>query len=187
LFDYCEEDKGQYNDTRPIFWATGACMMVRTAIYKKLGGLDEDFFAHMEEIDLCWRMQRAGYQIYYVGTSAVYHVGGGTLSKLSARKTYLNFRNGLVTFLKNTPMPRLLLILPIRMFLDYVACIRFLFTGNVPHAGAILRAHADFIKKFNRHFKKRTEQSLGFPRLAIYPRSIVAAYYLWRKKKIALY
>ena len=94
LFDITEKDTGQYNDTREVFWATGACLIIRSAVYHKLGGLDEDFFAHMEEIDLCWKVQRAGHKVYYCGTSHVFHVGGGTLSKSNPRKTYYNLRNG---------------------------------------------------------------------------------------------
>jgi len=103
LFQTIEEDKNQYNDTIEIFWATGACLFVRAEIFKKLGGLDDDFFAHMEEIDICWRMKNAGYKIMYCPNSTVYHVGGGTLHKSNAKKTYLNFRNNLSLLFKNLP------------------------------------------------------------------------------------
>src|SRR5258705_137770 len=101
MFDSLEEDHGQYNDTVPIFWASGACLFIRADRYQEMGGLDEDFFAHMEEIDLCWRLTRAGYAIFYQGQSTIYHVGGCTLSPSNPRKTYLNFRNRLSLLLKN--------------------------------------------------------------------------------------
>ena len=103
IFESVEEDLGQYDDTIPVFWATGACLFIRSKIFHEMGGFDEHFFAHMEEIDLCWRIKNAGYQIYYCGESEVFHVGGGTLHKSNPRKTFLNFRNGLVLMLKNMP------------------------------------------------------------------------------------
>ena len=110
IFSELETDHHQFDDERPVFWATGACMFVRASVYHELKGLDENFFAHMEEIDLCWRMQRAGYEVYYCGKSTVYHVGGGTLPKNNPRKTYLNFRNNLITFTKNRKSSVLFLI-----------------------------------------------------------------------------
>jgi hypothetical protein len=156
VFDEVEKDLGQYNDEKEIFWATGACMVVRSKLYHQLGGLDEDFFAHMEEIDLCWRLKRQGHTIYYVGESTVYHVGGGTLSKVNPRKTYLNFRNGLSLLLKNLSLTALLWKVPIRIALDDVAAIRFLLKGQGTHAWAIIRAHLAVFGKLGSNLSKRT-------------------------------
>lgn len=140
IFDTLEKDEGQYNDTIPVFWASGASLFVRAKLFKELGGLDEDFFAHMEEIDLCWRLKRRGYKIYYCGSSTVYHVGGATLSVGSPQKTYYNFRNGLSMMIKNEPPGPMFWKLPVRIVLDWVAGIRFLF-GQPSHAWAVVRAH----------------------------------------------
>lgn len=118
IFEELEKDEEQYNDITTVFWATGACMFVRNEIYKKLGGFDEFFFAHMEEIDLCWRIQRLGFSIHAIGTSEVYHVGGGTLNKTSPRKTFLNFRNNLLLLVKNETSRSLLFIILAKLFLD---------------------------------------------------------------------
>ena len=112
IFQSLEMDYGQYNDITPVFWASGACMMVRSEIFRELGGFDIDFFAHMEEIDLCWRIQRTGLKVYYNGESAVYHVGGGTLNQSNPFKTYLNFRNSLITLMKNDSFTGILWKLP---------------------------------------------------------------------------
>ncbi len=180
IFDAVEMDEGQYNDDREIFWATGACMLVRSEVYHKLGGLDEDFFAHMEEIDLCWRMKRSGYTIYYAGNSTVYHVGGGTLSKINPRKTYLNFRNGLALMVKNLPWSSLGWKLPLRMALDLVAALRFVVQGQLDHAGAVLRALGDFIMTFNKHVNKR---SGAYPKIsAMYPGLVIGDYFIRKRK-----
>jgi GT2 family glycosyltransferase len=183
IFDEVEKDLGQYNDTKEIFWATGACMVVRSELYHQLGGLDEDFFAHMEEIDLCWRLKRQGHTIYYVGDSTVYHVGGGTLSKLNPRKTYLNFRNGLSLLIKNLPLTALLWKLPFRIMLDDVAALRFLFTGQGKHAWAIVRAHISVFVKLGSNLSKRTSNhspnSTG-----IYPGLLIWQHFIKKKKPI---
>ncbi len=155
LFDVLEQDKGQYNDVKEVFWATGACMMVRAEVYRQLGGLDEDFFAHMEEIDLCWRMKKLGHSVFYQGASTVFHVGGGTLSKLSPKKTFLNFRNGLYLVYKNFSVAELVFKMPFRIILDWVAALRFALTGQVDHSMAILRAHYFFIRKLQNLTRKR--------------------------------
>ncbi|GAA4834312.1 glycosyltransferase family 2 protein [Algivirga pacifica] len=146
IFDEVEQDLGQYDDERPVFWATGACMMIRSALYQELGGLDERFFAHMEEIDLCWRLQRAGYEVWYTGKSEVYHVGGGTLPYNNPRKTYYNFRNSLMMLYKNQPASSLLLIIFARLVLDGVAALKFALDGEPKHIGAILAAHFSFYR-----------------------------------------
>ena len=160
LFDVLEADNNQYNNIRPVFWATGACMMVRSEQYWQAGGLDDDFFAHMEEIDLCWRLHHMGHQVYYHGQSTVYHVGGGTLPKNNPRKTYLNFRNGLYMLYKNTPWSQLWWKLPLRLTLDGLAGIKFLFSGGAKDCAAIIKAHLHFYKTAH-HFRRKRVQSLA--------------------------
>tara|TARA_B100001758_G_C18329190_1_gene567798 strand:+ start:32 stop:1048 length:1017 start_codon:yes stop_codon:yes gene_type:complete len=142
IFYNLEEDKGQYNDSTEVFWATGACMFIRSEYFNEIGGLDEDFFAHQEEIDLCWRLKNKGYRIMVVPESEVYHVGGGTLNAGSSLKTYLNFRNNLKMLIKNLPLLSLFYVIPIRLLLDAVAAITFLKQKNgTSHFFAIIRAH----------------------------------------------
>lgn len=188
LFDVLEEDKGQYNDVKEVFWATGACMMVRAEVYHQLAGLDDDFFAHMEEIDLCWRMKKLGYAVYYQGASTVYHVGGGTLSKLSPKKTFLNFRNGLYLVYKNFSRGELILKLPIRLFLDWVAALRFILSGQVDHAEAIFRAHYFFIGKLQNLTRKRRLLSKAHRENTVgrYAGSIVWDFFLRGKRSIPM-
>ena len=131
VFETMETDHGQYDDACEVFWATGAAMFVKASIYKEFGGLDEDFFAHMEEIDFCWRVKNAGYKVMYCPNSTVYHIGGGTLPKKSSRKTYLNFRNNLSLLYKNLYRKELFFILFMRFFLDMIAALRFLFERNL--------------------------------------------------------
>ncbi|HFC01095.1 MAG TPA: riboflavin biosynthesis protein RibF, partial [Phaeodactylibacter sp.] len=155
IFDKLEKDTGQYNATSEIFWATGAALFVRAKLYKDLGGFDADYFAHAEEIDLCWRIKRAGFKVMVRPRSVVYHVGGGTLDYLNPRKTYLNFRNTLFTILKNEPKRKLLWLIPARLILDGVAGGLFLVQGKFPHIKAILDAHFSFYKSFSKMVKKR--------------------------------
>ncbi len=155
LFQHLEKDKGQYDDMREIFWATGACMFVRAELYHKMGGLDDDFFAHMEEIDLCWRMKNAGYKVMYCGESKVYHVGGGTLPKKYPRKTYLNFRNNLTLLFKNLPGERLTRVYIARIFLDGVAAFKFLLEGSLLSFIAVTRAHVSFLRTYRKTLAKR--------------------------------
>jgi GT2 family glycosyltransferase len=133
IFNELEEDHGQYNTNIPIFWASGACMFVRNELFKKLEGFDEFFFAHMEEIDLCWRIQRLGHKIYVIGESHVFHLGGGTLNKLSPRKTFLNFRNNLLLLVKNDVSKGFWFRLIQKLILDGVAGLKFLLNGNFKH------------------------------------------------------
>lgn len=140
----CEKDHGQYDNPIPVFWATGAALTVRTKTYIEVGGLDEKFFAHMEEIDLCWRMLLAGHQIYAVPGSYVYHLGGGSLPASNPRKTYLNFRNNLLLLHKNLPDSTRRPKLFVRRLLDTVAFVKFALTLDIANARAILRAHRDF-------------------------------------------
>lgn len=159
IFDHLESDVGQYDDVREIFWASGACMLVRSDLFHSVDGFDEDFFAHMEEIDLCWRLHSAEYKVACVPESIVYHVGGGTLSKLSPFKTYLNFRNGLFLLIKNLPFGKLSLKLPTRIFLDWVAALKFLLEGNPGHSLAVFRAHFSALIALRSMFGKRKKIS----------------------------
>ena len=156
IFNTIEEDKGQYNDTAPIFWASGACLFIRNSVFKELGGFDESYFAHMEEIDLCWRAFNKNYKSKYVGASVVYHVGGATLSNTSPKKTYLNFRNSLFTLVKNTDSNVIIRIL-IRMILDGIAALRFLLLLKPQHILAILKAHYSFYTNLSRILKQRKQ------------------------------
>ncbi len=146
LFDTLEVDLGQYDDEIPVFWATGACMMVRSSAFWQAEGLDKDFFAHMEEIDLCWRLQNLGHQIYYTGKSTIYHVGGGTLPKANPKKTFLNFRNGLLLLYKNLAVKEQRKIILARLMLDGVAATQFLAKGDRQQVKAIWEAHQAFFK-----------------------------------------
>lgn len=176
IFYYTEKDEGQYNDEQVVFWSSGACMMIRSEWYHRLGGLDEDFFAHMEEIDLCWRLQRAGQRVYYAGSSCVYHVGGGTLSTSNPRKTYYNFRNGLSLIYNNLPASELALKFPARLVLDWVAAVTFMLAGKVRDGLAVLRAHGHFFRLFNREIARRRRSSdLGYCR----PPTLYRGWVVW--------
>ena len=177
IFDHLEKDEGQYDDTLPVFWASGACFFVRTKVFKQTGGFDEDFFAHMEEIDLCWRMHKQGYTIYVCPQSVVYHVGGGTLPVTNPRKTFLNFKNNLEMILKNKSGPKLFFVLPIRWLLDWAAIVKFLISGLPKHSWAVVRAQWLVLRNFYSIVKKR---SYGKPvdRSLIFSNSIAYCYYL---------
>ncbi|HRI78668.1 MAG TPA: glycosyltransferase family 2 protein [Cyclobacteriaceae bacterium] len=185
LFYFMEEDQGQYNDNREIFWSSGACMMVRSAQFLAVDGFDEDFFAHMEEIDLCWRLQRAGYSILYAGDSVVYHLGGGTLSVSNPRKTYLNFKNGLSLIYKNMSAGELLYKFPIRIVLDWIASIKFALSGAFAASMAVLTAHWHFFSNFKREKSRRNKsRSLGFRQPAtLYKESVVWQFFIRGKKR----
>ncbi|ESU21214.1 glycosyl transferase, group 2 family protein [Flavobacterium enshiense DK69] len=174
IFETLEKDNGQYNDTIEIFWASGACFFIRKEIFRELKGFDPDFFAHQEEIDLCWRAYNKGYSIKYCGSSTVYHVGGATLDAGSPRKTFLNFRNSVWMMLKNLPSSHLFPTLFIRMCLDGVAGIRFLLQGKPKHLWAVLVAHYYFYVQMFRFLKKRDAfQSKDYYRI----KSVVYRYY----------
>lgn len=146
IFDYCEEDTGQYDVIRPVFWASGAAMFVRAELYHEIGGLDEYFFAHQEEIDFCWRLQLSGHLVYCCPESVVYHVGGGTLPKGNSRKVFLNFRNNLIMMAKNLPPAEAILKILLRFNLDAVSAVKSLFAGEGTYFIAVLRAHFAFMK-----------------------------------------
>ena len=155
VFDSLETDHGQYNDNRQVFWASGAALLIKADVYHEIGGLDEDFFAHMEEIDLCWRLQNAGHQVWVCPESKVYHVGGGTLQKSNPRKTYYNFRNGLILLLKNLPKGKVFWVICMRLVLDHVAAYRFLFQGKTGDFKAIAAGHRHFILRLKYWRSKR--------------------------------
>src|SRR5450432_985753 len=146
IFDICEIDKGQYNDVQPIFWASGAALFVRAELFHRAKGFDTYFFAHMEEIDFCWRLQLLGYHIYACPSSVVYHVGGGTLPKGNERKVFLNFRNNLIMLAKNLPIGQLAWKIPLRFFLDGLSAFKSLFSGQPAYFWAVLKAHLGFCR-----------------------------------------
>ena len=155
IFYELEEDHDQYNTTSDIFWATGASLVVRKSHYYEAGGLDESLFAHMEEIDLCWRMHRNGKRVMYCAESAVYHLGGATLNESSPRKTFLNFRNNMIIMAKNLPKREFLGKIFIRLVLDGVAAIKFLLEGQASHTWQVARAHFAFYTRFPRILRER--------------------------------
>ncbi len=174
IFNHMETDAGQYDDTCEIFWASGACMFIRAELFHRFGGLDEDFFAHMEEIDLCWRMKHSGYKILYTHRSVIYHVGGGTLNKTNPHKTYLNFRNGMVLLIKNLPAHAWWKI-PLRIGLDWIAALKFVVTGAYGNGWMVLKAHVHVWMHFRKHLRKRKDIDMAkkisegeYPSLLLY-------------------
>lgn len=186
IFNHVEKDRGQYDQVCPIFWATGAALLVRTDVYRKEGGLDKRFFAHMEEIDFCWRLRSRNYGIYCIPQSTVYHVGGGTLPKSHPRKTFLNFRNNLLMLYKNLPEERLNSTLRIRYFLDLVAALKMLLSGQAKESMAIVKALRTFFK-IRHDFDRQREENLQKQQLKDIPEmrneSLLVAFYLKKKKK----
>ena len=155
IFNSLETDQNQFDDTSEIFWASGACLFIRANVYHKLGGFDEDYFAHQEEIDLCWRTQNIGYKVKYVGTSTVYHVGGATLQETNPHKTFLNFRNSLLNVVKNVPKKWFLFVIFSRLILDGIAGLKFLLELRPIHTFAVVKAHFSFYKNFYKYLQKR--------------------------------
>jgi GT2 family glycosyltransferase len=184
LFQSLEKDLGQYDDVKEIFWATGACLFVRAKLYHKLGGLDEDFFAHMEEIDFCWRLKSSGYKVMYCPDSTIYHIGGGTLPKKSSKKTYLNFRNNSYLMYKNLPKNRLMRVFIARTFLDAIAAIKFLLEGGFGDFTAVIKAHLHFWYNY-RKFRKKRKAIVQKKSTQIYQSNIVFDYFLGKKKKFS--
>ncbi len=180
ILDQIEIDHQQYNFTQEIFWASGACLLIKSELFHKLNGFDEDFFAHMEEIDLCWRLKKLGYQIYVNPESIVYHVGGGTLNYMSPFKTYLNFRNSLFMILKNHEGIYFFKIIK-RLLLDGLAGILFIIQGHPKHTLEVIKAHFAFYKSFTKMLRKRREikeQSTHFNSIGLYKGSILWAKYV---------
>ncbi|GAB4310608.1 MAG: glycosyltransferase family 2 protein [Bacteroidales bacterium] len=181
LFQTLEEDRGQYDQVTEIFWATGACMAVRADLFLKLGGFDERFFAHMEEIDFCWRAKNHGYTVFFTPESTVFHIGGGTLPKSSARKTYLNIRNNNMMIFKNWTRHGLWRRLLYRLLLDGVAAVKFLIDGGWANLWAVVRAHYAFFGQIPVLLKERKRE----PRYRVsmmYNGNVVYDYFIRRKK-----
>lgn len=181
LFHTTEKDEGQYNGTKSVFWASGACMLVRADLFHSLGGFDGDLFAHMEEIDLCWRAKNAGYSVLYCSESTVYHLGGGTLAYQNPRKTYLNFRNSLVALIKNENPKHLWVNLFVRMCLDGIAGVRFFLQGEWKHLWAVLRSHFYLYANIGRLKAKRAHAqrtAVSFQHPERWKGSIVWAYFV---------
>ena len=183
IFDVLEEDLGQYDMNSPIFWASGACLAIRRDVFYKAGKLDEHYFAHQEEIDLCWRVQNLGYTIMYAFESKVYHKGGSTLSAYNPQKTFLNFRNSLFNLIKNAKFPLVLFLVLIRLVLDGLAGFKFLFSGKFKHVWAILRAHLSFYTNFFLILKLRPKEIRAKKYSKI--TSIVFSYFVLQKKKFS--
>jgi len=188
MFEELEEDKGQYDQIHEVFWASGACLFVKASVFKICGGFDESFFAHMEEIDLCWRMKNQGWKIMVQPDAAVYHIGGGTLAKQNWKKTYLNFRNNLELIYKNIEDKYLIRSLFFRMVLDGVAAFKFLFSNGPMHFYAIIRAHLHFYRMIPQIRKKRKKlKTIEKVRntKGVYMGSIVIDYFVRNKKKFS--
>lgn len=181
-----EEDKGQYDTEKQIFWATGACFLIRSELFKKIEGFDSDFFAHFEEIDLCWRLQNLGYNIYCLPQSFVYHVGGGTLSYQSPLKLYLNYRNNLYALHKNLPAKYFKRRMLIRLVLDNIAAFRYLFRGEFQNLMATLKAHYHYTKNLQKLRQKRCilkKRYLNEPsKNVVFNNSIIFNYFIKKKK-----
>jgi GT2 family glycosyltransferase len=180
VFSHLEKDQGQYDDNISVFWATGACLFVKAKAFHELGGLDDRFFAHMEEIDFCWRAKNKGYEIFYCGESTVFHVGGGTLKAESPFKTYLNFRNNWLLLYKNLNTEEFNSIRKRRKRLDLLAAIQFIAKGKKANANAILKAHRDF-KEMKKHYTHNKKE--GLQHSEIFKESIIKTFFVRGKKK----
>lgn len=185
VFDKTEKDQGQYNDTLPVFWASGAAFFVRAAIFQKAGGFNAAFFAHQEEIDLCWRLQNMGYKIYVCPSSVVYHLGGGTLAPFHAKKVYLNYRNNLIMAAQHWPTGQLLWKLPLRFFLDAVHAWKTFLTGKPAYWGAVARAHLSFVSWAFNNTGLIGRRSRGHDPVGIFHGSIVWQYFVKGKKQFS--
>lgn len=185
IFEHCETDHGQYDTAVPVFWASGACLFIRAEMFHKIGGFDEDFFAHMEEIDLCWRLHIGGYQVFCCPKSVIYHVGGGTLPSSNPFKTYLNYRNSLAMLYKNLPSSQKWKIILFRLILDGISSLRYIPKGQWRDIWAIIRAHFKFyawIFGILPQKRQKIMQEIGPVKnqqsLPISPKSIIWAYFV---------
>ncbi len=193
IFDDVEKDTGQYNATTEVFWASGAAMVMRKEIFDRFEGFDSDFFAHQEEIDLAWRVKRAGYKVMAINETHVYHVGGGTLSYVNPMKTYLNFRNNMIMLLKNDSLMNILWKFPLRLILDGVAGVKFMIEGKPKSVKAILKAHFYIYGHILHIFKKRKHYNIlinkyrtgKYRKAGIYKKPLIFSYYLFGKKKFS--
>lgn len=184
LFNTLEKDEGQYDDPRSIFWASGAAMFVKANVWRELGGLDGDFFAHMEEIDFCWRAKNIGYDVMYCPQSIVYHVGGGTLPKSSPKKTYFNFRNNMALLYKNLPAKGRRGKMSLRMLLDGVAALKFLAEGHPKELLAVWQAHRDF-RRWHPALKKKRARLNPHEVSCMYKGNLLVDYYIKGNKKFS--
>lgn len=185
IFKTVETDHNQYNQPEEIFWASGACLAIRNSVFKQVGGFDADFFAHMEEIDLCWTIHRLGHSIQYVPNSTIYHVGGATLNKENPKKTFLNFRNSLWMLQKHLPTNKLIGILFTRMCLDGLAALHYLSQGQWKHFTAVFNAHMSFYFNGKNKGKRKALSHLPFfysETNIVFKKSIIVEYYLKNKK-----
>ena len=183
-----EKDTGQYDDNKYIFWASGACMFVRSMAYFRAGGLDSDFFAHMEEIDLCWRMRRIGYTVQAIPESIVYHIGGGTLPNNNPHKLFLNYRNNLYLLFKNLTPVRLVPVILIRMILDGLSAMAYLFSGNGGFFKAVIKAHLAFYTKIPSLVRKRValKGTIGKAHIKeIFPGSILFNFFVRKRRSFS--
>ncbi|MCI0921330.1 glycosyltransferase family 2 protein [Sphingobacterium rhinopitheci] len=185
IMQYTEMDNGQYDQEQEIFWATGAALFIRAQVWKELNGFDADFFAHMEEIDLCWRLKKSGYKVGYCPDSIVYHVGGGTLNASNPKKTYLNFRNNLVMLQKNLPLGKAVWIIFIRLWLDLLALCSFMAQRKFKDAWAISKAHQYFFLHFFKNAAKRKKYSKTENKKGIYKKSIIWDFYVNKIQKFS--
>lgn len=186
LFDEVETDKGQYNQNLDVFWASGAAFFIKRSVWEEVGGLDADLFAHMEEIDLCWRLKNLGYRIVCCTDAEVYHLGGGTLNANNPFKTYLNFRNNLIIMQKNLPKGEAYKRIFIRLWYDLAAWLQFLLKGKPKFTMAISKAHFHFFKQIMRTAGKRTSKQLPLKQHSgVYKGSIVWAYFIKKIRKFS--
>ncbi len=183
IFDHLEEDHGQYNDDAYIFWASGACLAIRNEHFFEAQMFDEDFFAHQEEIDLCWRLYNLDYKIKFAANSRVYHLGGATLDAMNPRKTFLNFRNSLFCLIKNVAAPQVCFIVFFRLVLDGIAAIKFIFEGRFAHFYAIIQAHFSFYLYLKRMLTKRKNSKLKKKYAVL--NSLVWNYFILKKQKFS--
>ncbi|MFW6309485.1 MAG: glycosyltransferase family 2 protein, partial [Prolixibacteraceae bacterium] len=188
ILNEMEADVGQYNRATPVFWASGACMFVRAGVFRKAGYFDGDFWAHMEEIDLCWRMKSLGYEIWYQPESVVFHLGGGTLSYSSPKKVYLNFRNNLFMLFKNLPEKYFKRIFFTRLILDGIAAFKFLFGFYFKSFWAVFKAHASFYRNLSQLKRKRKvvqKKMQVFDHPEVYRKSIMWKFFIQKKRKFS--
>ena len=179
IFNTVERDNGQYDDISDIFWSSGACLFIRKRVFEELNGMDEAYFAHMEEIDLCWRAKNLDYEVKYVGSSTVYHIGGATLKNTNPKKTYLNFRNSLYNIVKNA-QGNLFILVFVRLILDGIAGIKFIFEFKFAHFISIISAHFSFYKHLSTLLKQR--KTLTQSKNYYYLNSIVWSYFIRKKR-----
>jgi len=180
IFDTLEEDKGQYNEAKPIFWASGACLFIRKVVFEEVGKLDESYFAHQEEIDLCWRINNASYEVWYNPNSVIYHLGGATLNSQNPKKTFLNFRNSLFNIVKNAPKKGLFFLVFTRLILDGIAGVKLMLSLKPLHTWAIVKSHFSFYAHLSEMLEKRNKNTTL--KKYYFTKSIVWQYYVKGKK-----